>query len=338
MARISNKVLDSFKDVRFMRKSFSIFKTAISFAGILFFSLFAGSCSDDNDALPTYAGSPQMSSLNVESGTFIPKIAWAGGFVSVVGVNRGEYASLDNSLIWLIKADKNIIRYPVRLGSVPDGTVSIANQFGGTALDSLDEDDTYTYWVLKENMWDKIQQYAGRILKSDSTLDAEAVFLDADTLRISKSSFFTISQNIDVYPNIADFKTFGKLGKIILSHPVKPAGPQITWKISQAGVTDTLIAAIGIVEGQQFSEVYSKWKMYSLEVVGADSILASKNIIPPGLYLGQSYDGTITTKSFPSDGLDRGKNYYIWIASAGWDRVNYSRTTSYFAYATFRTW
>ncbi len=301
-------------------------------------SIFLSSCGSEESGLAPYAGSPEMSSVKIESGTFQPKITWIGGYASVLGVNKGEKAALDTSIIWLIKIDGNNLRYPIKFGSIPDGASDITLQYGGASVDSLSEDVVYTFWVMKESMWENVSGIIGAELIPKSDLDENEFIQSSDTtVELSSFSYTKGTEQLDVYVNISNVRFFGRLGEIYVSQPVDATGPTISWRISQSGVTDTLISAIGIVNGQQFDERYIFWDLWSVEESNGEKVYGKKNVIKAPIKIGDHPEGTITFNELPEKGLERNKDYYIWIATENWEG-NRSRVANFYAYATFRTW
>lgn len=317
----------------------TFWKRTVQFILLIIIMSFHFSCNqEENELTQSYAGSPTMSKITVEEGTFKPRVTWSGGYISVIGANKGNVAKLDGSLIWLIKNNSNDIRYPVTFGSVPEGSQSILNQFGGVQMDSLVEDFTYTYWVLKGNLWDQIAQHPGKILITDSSLPAGTINVVGDSLRISQHSFAKSSQAIDLFTNIKDIQVFGRLGRINIIQAVDSRGPIIKWEITQAGVTDTKLSAIGIVMAQRYSPTNQIWEIWSEEDSPQGKIFGKKNIISAPIYAGTNISGSRVFQAFPEEGLVRGKDYYIWIANSSWDGKNHGRTVNGYAYAYFKTW
>ncbi|MHB8579237.1 MAG: hypothetical protein ACYDA4_05175, partial [Ignavibacteriaceae bacterium] len=62
---------------------FFVILLALMLATILF------SCNEVSNSLSPYVGSPAMSNINIEGGSYKPKATWLGGYVTVFGVNRG---------------------------------------------------------------------------------------------------------------------------------------------------------------------------------------------------------------------------------------------------------
>lgn len=310
------------------------FFTLCIFVGMVIIS----SCSDEENQLTPYGGSPEMSLVKVEPGTFKPSITWVGGYCSVIGVNRGAKAVLDTSLVWLAKTEGNNLRYPTTFSASSSELTDLTDQYGGQKVDSLYEDRIYTYWVMKEEMWNKVSGIEGIQFVPGEEIDENEYVQESDTLiQLSPYSFAATTQQIDVYVNVTDLKFFGKLAEINVSQPVDADGPIITWNIIQDGVEDSSISAIGLVEGGQYDERYILWDLWSLEETDSGAVYGGKNVIEAPLRFGDVRDGTITFNEYPEIGIERDKDYYIWVANENWDGKRF-RITKFYAYATFSTW
>ncbi len=296
--------------------------------------LLAFSCSDDNSLAP-YQGQRELSGILVESGSFVPRITWVGGYVAALGVNRGSVARLDSTLVWLIAADEDDIRFPVKFGEAPAGAQVLTQQYGGQSADRLEEDNVYTFWLMKKDAWTLAAANAGKTLKEDPTLTGSMVSVRNDTVLVNASVFAHLHQALDVFVNIADVRPLGRLGVLDVIQPTLSADVVVTWQITQAGVTDPQVAAIGITEGQQFDPNKVVWEMWSEEIVGGNPVYGTKNVISAPLILGQAFPETRVFNEF--SGLERNKNYYIWIGNNSWDRASRLRSTNFYAFATFRT-
>lgn len=295
------------------------------------------SCEEDNSALPTYAGSPNTSGIVVEQGTFVPQITWLGGYVTVIGVNTGDYAALDSTLLWLNHFPGDKIRYPIEFGTTPDGSEDLTGHYGGQKVDQLIEDSTFTYWVCKESVWNKIAGETGKILKIDSSLTGDDVLVVADTVFLGLVSHTQTAQSIDLYINIENRKPAGRLGVIEVHQPTTSNNPVITWQVTQTDVTDTLISAVGCVLGQQYDIARVLWEVYSADSSVVPPVYGKDNILEQPVRLGQEFDGTRVFYEYPEGGLERDKDYYIWIGNKDWDGSR-SRVTKNYAYITFHTW
>ncbi|HEY5564175.1 MAG TPA: hypothetical protein VIL33_01205 [Rhodothermia bacterium] len=101
-------------------------------------------CDDDSTVVAPYLGSRPLTILRVTQSSQ-PDIQWVGGRVAAVGVNRGSKPALDETLIWLATAAENTLDSPLRVGTHTDAARIIS--FGGTPVDSLDNNGVYTVWV-----------------------------------------------------------------------------------------------------------------------------------------------------------------------------------------------
>lgn len=303
--------------------------------GIIIIIVFI-SCENSDNTLAPYVGSPNVSGLQIEAKSYTPKITWIGGYVTVLGINRGSRAALDNSLVWLIYKSGNDIHYPVQYGQLPNGVQDLTSQYGGSSIPELIEDSTYTIWVIKEDVWTVLTMNPGKIITIDSAL-TQISSIVGDTIKLSASVHTQKTQNLDNYLNIYEISTFGRLGIIGIEQTNTSNDPKLSWTITQPEATDTLIAAIGIADGSQYSSSASIWEAYS-EVTENDTLFFGKhNVIPSPLIAGQNLSDTKVFVEYPIDGLQRNKTYYVWIANKNWDGVGRLRSTPFYAYATFKT-
>lgn len=305
---------------------------------ILAAGLFAGCKKKDNPLAP-YTDSPTLSTVIVEQGTFKPRLTWVGGYVSVVGINRGPRAALDSTLVWLVYQAGNNIHFPVVYGTLPAGAQDLTTQYGGKTLDSLNEDVEYTYWVLKEDAWSGLSAASGKTILVDPSLASSSVKVVADSVKISSKSLTKKTENIDVYVNISDVSVYGQLADITVIQPRTSNNPVIKWTITQDGVTDTLVSAMGITEGNQYNENAIRWEVWSEEPgTNGKMIYGKKNLMASPVIMGQSFPGTKVFNAYPSAGLQRNKDYYFWIANRNWDAEGRLLFTPNYGYVIFHTW
>lgn len=305
----------------------------------LILTLTLQSCSKKDDGpLAPYEGGTSLSNILVESGSFRPEVTWLGGYVTIFGINRGNHAALDTSLVWLVYAPSNSIHFPVKYGVLPQGAQDLTGNYGGKTLDSLSEDNPYTFWVLKEEAWNQISASAkGKNLLVDSIL-SNTIKLTGDSIKVSQLSLSTKSQNIDVFVNIKNQSQFGPLADITILPPANSPAVKVIWTIKQTGIKDTLIAAIGITEGIQYTPSSKYWEVYSADTLNGKEVYGKSNVIPPGVAIGQKVDKTKIFFEFPASGLTRNKDYYLWIANKSWDAERRTRSTPYYSYVTFRVY
>jgi len=305
--------------------------------GGLSLTLLMFGCSDDDKPLAPFQGERDLSDILIESNSFEPGMTWAGGYVSALGVNKGTVAALDSTLVWLIVDEGDELRFPVTFGQVPSGAQELSTDYGGQPLTTLVEDNVYTFWLLQNEAWQQAKDNPGKIL-SEAPQGSSAVEVKQDTVFIHQNIHAQLTQSLDVFVNIADLRTFGRLGNISITEPSTNPGIVVSWQITQSDVTDSSIAAIGLTEGQQYDPSTTTWEVWSEDTVDGQPVFGSLNIIESPLVLGESLPGTRTFAEFPEEGLERDRFYYIWIANNNWDGESRLRSASFYAYATFRTW
>lgn len=325
-----------YRERNLMRKKLtklSVLYLLLSVASFIIFS----SCNSGENSLAPYESSVQMSDIRVEDSSFTPKITWVGGYVSVVGVNSGSHAGLDSSLIWLIYMPDDMIHYPIKFGTTPSGAQDLTAQYHGSRQDSLIEDSTYTFWVMKAAEWSQISAMQNKIIILDSSLTSPVV-VNGDTARFSPQGHTQKTRLLDNYINIRNYAWLGRLGIVKVEQPTSSNNPRISWEITQDGVTDTLVAAVGIVEGQAYNFSSIVWEVYSTSDSAGITYYGKKNVISSPLLPGQEFPETFVFTEYPSGGLKRNTEYYVWIANKNWDGENRQRFTPYYAYATFSTY
>lgn len=311
----------------FALKIFYFFSCCIIMASLLI------SCSNDENPLAPYTGSPNLSEINIEQNSFEPAVTWVGGYASVFGVNKGSKAVLDSTLIWLVYASGNQIKYPVEFGELPQGAQDLTQQYGGTKVNTLSEDNTYTFWVMKEEAWDRVKNSNAELV-FDST--STAIIETTDSIKITQKLFTSRTLPLDVFINVYGISTFGRLADISISSDLSNA-PVVSWNIKQDGVTDTKLSAIGITEGGQFTPTNTIWEVYSVSELNGTTAYGKINVIPGPVKMGTSFEHTQVFYEFPEEGLERNKTYYLWIANETWDGANRLRFANGYAYATFST-
>ncbi|MFO7446797.1 MAG: hypothetical protein R6W90_10550 [Ignavibacteriaceae bacterium] len=297
--------------------------------------LFSSCESEDNNPAGPGWNTP-LKEINIEENTYKPRLSWVGGYVSVIGVNRGSRASLDSSLVWLIKADGNNLKYSTRFGTIPNGASDLTTQFGGTKIDSLSEDEVYTFWLLKEDVWSQVSAQLNSKLLVDSSLSSSLV-VEGDSVRINPFSYSNLTRPVDVFINIKDVSTFGRLGVISITETASNL-PVISWTVNPES-SDPNISVIGISEGGQHSLDAVIWEIYSVRDSSAGEevikVYGKDNIISSPLFAGDSVPNTMAFVPLTTAGLERNKTYYVWIANKDWDGVERARFAAGYAYATF---
>ena len=293
------------------------------------------SCEQEDDSLAPYVGSREISELTIEKESFNPKVTWVGGYISTFGVNRGSQAALDSTLVWLIHTNGDKIIFPVTVGQLPEGAQDITVSYGGVSIDSLEEDELYTVWIMKETVWQEVSSMS-QVELTEDTIPGSSVTVSGDSLLIIGSSSFEKSGfPVNVYINILNVRSLGPLADLFVDATPDNI-PRIRWTKKAAGVTDTMIAAIGFVRGVTYDASGAMWEVYSERDSAGIKLYARDNLIKGPVVMGDSLPGTREFIEFTTEALVRNEDYHIWIADKTWDRENRQRFTPGYSYITFR--
>lgn len=238
---------------------------------------------------------------------FTPDIQWLGGRVMAVGANAGSRAALDSTLVWLTTATDNSISSYVTVGTNTDTSTILA--FGGTPVDSLTSDSTYTFWLAEKSAF-------------DARLDS------ADTVNVT---VFTFSDTTMAMKLLVKGQVGGEGGS---SNPIA----RISIRREETALTDRYIVTwtpdtarfrrVALREGPTGGFTDLLW-----HVVTPDSV--EDNILPP-IVIGESLPGTDEAVAWQADqfpGFNRGTVYILWMANRNWTG-SFSPTAT--GYAWFR--
>lgn len=295
-------------------------------------------CDGEDSSLAPYEGAGrELSAVSVEESTLVPRINWLGGYATVLGVNKGKRAVLDASLVWLVSRPADALSYPVKYGTLPSGGQDLTGSYGGTVSPTLVEDTTYTYWVMKAEAWSQVSQKPNRTLLVDSSVTGVLTERN-DTVLVNPLYLAEVTERLDLYINVKSVQTRGQLCDLQVYSTDSTSQLWVTYRVKQAGVTDTMIAAIGVVQGGQYSVNAIRWEMISEDLSITPPVYYKNNVISSPIRMGVERAGTKTFTFYPAGGLERGKQYYLWVASKEWDGVNRLRSTPYYAFATFDVW
>jgi len=310
-----------------------------SLLGWMLLVLISLACEEQEELLAPYLGATSMGNVIIQDSTLTPQVFWSGGYVSVFGVNLGSSAALDSTLVFLVKMDGNNIHFPVTVGRIPPGAVDLATSYGGHGVNRLLEDSVYTFWVMKAEAWTQAAGQRGKKIRieSNSTTD---VAVRGDTLFVGGMLGTVHTQRADAYVNIKNILPHGRLGNMWIQETDTSDGAILSFQITQAGVTDTMVAAMGLVINSGTYNVDGVvWEVLSVDSSGAKPAYRTKNVIGSPVLLGQQLAHTAVFKSFSVRGLIRNRSYYAWIATKEWDGLSRdSRIVPYYAWITFLTW
>jgi hypothetical protein len=295
-------------------------------------------CESTDSPLAPYAGGGRtLSAVTVEESTYVPRITWLGGYATVLGVNRGATATLDPSLVWLVSKPADALSYPVQYGTLPSGAQDLTGSFGGTVSPTLFEDSTYTYWIMKAEAWAQVAQMGDHALLVDSTVTG-VLREQGDTVLVNPLYLSTVTERLDLYINIRDLRQFGRLGRLEVFQSDTTNRLLVRWTITQTGLTDSLIAAIGCNIGSQYDVGSVSWELISEDLTVQPPVYFKNNVIRSPLRMGDEVPGARTFTAYPPQGLTRGNQYYLWIANKDWDGANRTRSTPNYAFSTFVVW
>ncbi len=299
-------------------------------------------CTKSEPPLAPYnPGVVTLTPMAVEGGTYAPRISWNGSYVTALGINRGPKAIVDTSLNWLIYAAGDGLQYPEKYGTLPAGAQDLTVSSGGKPTTSLVEDQEYTFWIARSDAWAAIDANRGKVLVADSTATATSR-VSGDSLFLSSRSFASKINPIDVYINIRNVKSVGRLtGDLGYIHVIQTDtsnAPIITFKIAQQDTVppDTLLADIGICTGLAYNASSIVWEALAVDSSSGKPVYWTKDVIASPVIAGQKIPGTVEFTALPPGGLPRHSDYYIWIANKNWNQTNRSRSTWNYASATFR--
>jgi len=315
-------------------------KVSEDFIKILPILIILFSCSENDTTVAPYIGSPSMSTITIEQNSYKPKITWIGGYVSTIGVNRSEFAKLDSSIIWIAYNPPNSIKYPIEFGTFPNGAIDIINDYQGKYKDILTEDNVYTFWIIKDEVWQSISNETGKFISVDTNMIGDNYWIDNDTVKIAEDYHTQITYPLDVYINIDwnNTQSFGRLGEIIIEQTDTSNNLLVEWNIIQSGITDSSISAMGICLGSQYDINSLIWEIWSEEIVDSETVFGKKNVIYQPLILGQEFSETRVFGEWLDSGLERNQTYYLWIASKEWDGEKRGRAVDGYAYMKLATW
>jgi hypothetical protein len=111
---------------------------------VLVATITLASCTEESNPAAPYLGQRDLEFLKVTR-SFTPDLQWVGGRVAAVGINRGDRAALDSTLVWIRTATDNSISSVVTMG--PDFDRAFVESVGGTPQERVSDGETYTFWI-----------------------------------------------------------------------------------------------------------------------------------------------------------------------------------------------
>jgi len=255
---------------------------------------------EESSTLAPYQGDRPLKMLKVTK-NFVPEIQWLGGRVAAVGVNQGGLAALDASLVWLTTTEGNTINSAVKFATNTD-TEKIL-QYGGTPLDSLQDQTEYTFWIAEKALFD-----AG-----------------LDSILFTEYNFARVSQTTNLVFLGRPGGEKGNGGDLVVTVTVfreetlRKDKFIIDWEPK-----DIPFRRIAINEG-----VVGGWTDLLWHVVLPDSL--PDNIYPP-VVIGAAPEGTFEANKWPESGFEIGHFYMVWMANEKWTESDFGRSATGYAY------
>lgn len=204
---------------------------------VLGFAQMTGCDTDENPLLPYEGERPFIIQRVTQS--FAPDLQWVGGRAAAVGVNRGDRAALDSTLVWLRLSGANDIPSPISINDEFDAE-EVANR-GGQPSDSLEDRVVYTIWVADR---DAIE--AGL----DTTQFDEHSFTDTTIV----ATYFLTGRSdggVDAEFAIVRNQTLAGDGYVLTWDPPQVAFRQIAIRNASSGGFSNLVWHVVIPEGEE---------------------------------------------------------------------------------------
>jgi len=247
------------------------------------------SCNNQSNSLAPYVG-PRGLKMKTITQNFTPDIQWLGGRVAAVGVNKGTKAALDSTLVWLMDANTDSITYKsssyVTYGCVTDTSKILS--FGGKYEDSLQNGNTYTFWV--------------------ATTSAFNSLLNPTTL--TKYNFADTTVSMQLYLRGTPGGETDAQGNLVTTLKILHVQTLLSDKyLIEWTPASHAFRRIGINAASFGSFTNLVW-----HVVTPDSI--ADNILPP-VVIGVAPAGT--QEAVPWSGFQKGQVYMVWLVDSTWN-------------------
>lgn len=259
-------------------------------------SIFLLSCNGDGStSLAPYEAYRPLTITAVTHG-YKPDIDWLGGRVAAVGINTGQAAGLDSTLVWLRTATDDNINAFARMGVETDLNGIIAAS--GSPVDSLEHGVTYTFWIATKEAYDS----------------------GLDTAYLDEHNFAKKIQKQSMELNGRTGGQVGLLDNINIIRDQNLTGEKIHiyWEPADEGFNQVVLR-YG-TSGGYTNRLY--------HVVTKDT---SNTILPP-LTLGEEGDNLKIIEPWEQFSLQKGKLYFVWMSKTNWIEENFSTKAYGYAY------
>jgi len=259
-------------------------------------------CTEESNPLAPYEGHRALEFIHVTQ-NFTPEIQWVGGRVAAVGINRGTQAALDSTLVWIRTAPDNSIGSVVTVG--PDFDHELILSLGGTPLEELIDNETYTVWLA----------------------EADAFYADLDPSQFQPSAFADTTISLNLVLLGAAGSGIGVEFRVQRDELLSGDRYLISWTPE-----DVQFRRMVINMGTTGRWVDHLWHIV---VPAAEPASISSPVI-----LGEAPEGAVEATAWPDEGFltippcpSGRRNYVLWAATDDW---NESFLPSAPGYAQFR--
>jgi hypothetical protein len=246
---------------------------------------------DPDDELAPYRGHRPLLIEKVTH-SFTADVAWLGGRVAAIGVNRGPVAALDTSLVWIQTSDDNSIDSYVTVGEHTNA--SLIESFGGVPLETLEDGVEYTFWIAEKSIMDVSLNPAERtgFNFADTTLTMKLLLRGQNGGGNTADGDPVASMRIQIDERLETGKRY-----------------IIMWD------EGTLVRRIAIRNHSTGGFTDLIW-----HIVTPDD--ESDNISAP-VIIGEPYPGTLEATPWPDDGWVRDQEgatlpHIVWMATSDW--------------------
>jgi hypothetical protein len=245
------------------------------------------SCSVEENPLRPYDGDRPLILLNVTQ-NFTPDVQWVGGRVAAVGVNRGDKAGLDETLVWIRRSSDDDIGSYVKVG--PGGDPSFVTSVGGTPTEALADGQQYTFWI--------------------ATAEAMAANLASGAVNGHSFTDTTVTINTVLRGQLGGERIAGTTTPRASMRMVRNETLMEDQFILEWTPADFPVRQIAVRQATT-----GGWTDLIWHVVLPDDV--ADNITSP-VILGSVPEGAQEAIAWPSGGFELGKVYTIWMTNQEW--------------------
>lgn len=286
--------------------------TIRSLVVFLAFLIITGCIEDTDTSLAPYQGQRALEIIKITRSPR-PDIQWLGGRVAAVGVNEGDRAALDSTLVWLTTAETDTLSSYQTYGTNTDGT--LLSSLGATAADSLDHGIMYTFWLATGEAFE-----AGL----DSTFIDEHTFADTTVEKMPVFLSGRVYGEKDLTGQVAVEVLVEQVESMLDNYFI------LSWLPADIPFEQIAIRKNAALPGYDDLDNEIELIWHIVDTTGV-------NIYPP-VIIGDHVPNTLVHKEWPEEGfspteekLSVGITYNVWMTNEKW-------LNSFSRYATGLAW